>query len=98
MSNETMFYKLCRIIANLEDSITSIEQLGFIVEPETEGTVSNNLYNAASTAYNIAASLLEFPDVGTENDVSNELLTANSNTIKEVSERIWKKYGVKSNI
>lgn len=93
MSNENMFYELCNIMAKLEDSITSFEKIGFIVEPGTEGTVSENLYTAASAAYRIASTLLNYPSVEVENNVCNELLSADTATMKEVSTRIWNEYG-----
>lgn len=93
MSNENMFYELCAIMAKLEDTITSFEKIGFIVEPGTEGTVSEDLYSAASIAYRIASTLLEYPSVEVENDVCNELLSAGSDKMEEVSTRIWNEYG-----
>lgn len=95
MSNEKMFYKLCNIMSKLEDSINAIENLGFVVEPGEEGTVSNNLYISASTAYDIAISLLDCPDNQIENNIANDLLTANSETMKEISKTIWSEYGIK---
>lgn len=95
MTNEKTFYGLCEIIAQLEDTIKSFEKLGFIVEPGTKGTVSENLYSASSTAYRIASELLEFPDVGAENDVCNELLSKGSDDMNETSRRIWDEYGIK---
>ena len=98
MSNETMFLELCKIMARLEDVINSFTDIGFIVEPGTKGTVSENLYVAASDAYRIAVTLLDIPDVETENDICNELLCTSSETVEEVSKRIWTQYGIKSNI
>ena len=98
MANKETFYQLCEIMAELEDTITSLEKIGLVVEPGTKGTVSDNLYRAASTAYRIASTLLEFPDVNTENDVCNELLSTGLDTMEEVSRRIWNEYGIKSNI
>jgi len=98
MSNENIFYELCEIMAKLEDSITSFEKIGFVVEPGTEGTVSENLYTAASIAYRIASTLLDYPSVEVENDICNALLSAGSDTMEEVSRRIWNEYGVKSNV
>ena len=93
MSNENMFYELCNIMAKLEDSITSFEKIGFVVEPGTEGTVSENLYTAASTAYRIASSLLNYSSVEVENDICNELLSAGTDKMEEVATRIWNEYG-----
>lgn len=98
MTNEIMFYELCNIMANLEDTVNSFEKIGFIIEPDGKGSVGTNIYNAASIAYNIANTLLEFPDIGTENDVCNKLLSAGTSTIEEVSKEVWNKYGIKQNI
>ena len=95
MTNEEKFYKLCDIMAIIEDIITDIEKIGFVVEPGQKGTVSDNLYLSASTAYNLATDLLDFPDVTTENNTANELLAVGSCAMKEVSKKVWEKYGVK---
>lgn len=95
MSKEQMFYKLCSIMAELDDIIKTFEKLGFLVEPDSKDTVTYKFYNSASTAHDVATSLLEFPDVNTENDVFNELFAAGSDTMEEVSKRIWSQYGIK---
>ena len=95
MSNETMFYNLCHIMANIESIITSLEKIGLIVEPGEKGTVSENLYASASEAYRIASSLLEYPNVDTENNICNELLSAGPDTMEEIAKKVWDKYGIK---
>ena len=94
MSKKEMFTKLCSIMAEMEDVITIFESLGFVVEPGKKDTVSNSLYNTCSTAYAVAKEFLNTPNVETENDVCNELLTANSKEMPEIAERIWGLYGV----
>lgn len=95
MSKEQMFYQLCNIMAELDDVINDFEKMGFTVEPGEKNTVTYKFYHSASMAHDVATSLLEFPDVNTENDVFNELFAAGSDTMEEVSKRIWSKYGIK---
>lgn len=100
MSNERTFYGLCKIMANLEDTINSFENIGFIVEPGNGkgSTVSDYLYNSCDVAYHIANDLLTFPNVEEENNVCNELMSATNENVDEVSRKIWEKYGIKDNI
>lgn len=93
MSNEKLFYTLCENMAGIEDVITMIESLGLLVEPD-EG-IGLRLYSAASSLYRIASELLEFPDVTIENDVCNDLLSAGSDKMLDISQRIWSEYGIK---
>lgn len=95
MSKETMFYQLCNIMAELDDVINDFEKMGFTVEPGEKNTVTYKFYHSASMAYEVASSLLEFPNVKTENDVFNALLTANLDTMDMVSKEVWEKYGIK---
>lgn len=93
MSRETMFYELCLIMATLEDGISAVESIGLIVEPDKGLGLS--LYDSCSRAYRIAATLLNFPDVETENNVCNELLSATKENVTEISKKVWNKYGIK---
>jgi hypothetical protein len=93
MSNEEMFYKLCENMAHLEDVLKTLESIGLNVEPD-EG-IGFKLFNTCSSLYRIASYLLECPDVQTDDEVCNELLAANSDTVFEISRRIWSQYGKK---
>lgn len=102
MSNEKMFYELCKIMANLESTIKSFENIGFIVEPmhdkDSVSTVSDCLYNSCSIAYSIANTLLTFSNVDEENNICNELLSATIENVDEISKKVWEEYGIKDNI
>lgn len=93
MNNEAVFYDLCKIMADLEDAIDTVETVGITFEPDKG--VGKDLYEAASIAYRIAALLLEFPDVSTENDVCNQLMAMDKINLDEVSKEVWTKYGIK---
>lgn len=97
MSNENKFYELCKIMANLKDVIDTFQDIGFIVEPDNRNSksISTNLYASCDIVYNIAASLLNFPDVNTENGICNELMKMGSETVEDVSKKVWDEYGVK---
>lgn len=96
MNNETVFYDLCKIMANLEDAIDVVETVGITFEPD-EG-VGKDIYEAASIAYRIASLLLEFPDVSTENDVFNKLMSMDKTNLEEVSKEVWEQYGIKQSV
>lgn len=93
MSKETMFYKLCEIMANMEDCINSFEKIGMHLEPN--GSVGYNIYHVASISYNIANTLLEFPDITEEHKIFNLLLQANTKNVDTIAKEVWEKYGIK---
>jgi hypothetical protein len=93
MSNETKFLNLCQVMANLEDSIKILENIGLIPEPDTG--IGYNIYNACSVIYRVASEYLEFPNTYEENEVFDSLMQANGNTVDEVSRKVWEQYGIK---
>lgn len=95
MTNEKKFYELCKIMSHIEDIIKEFEKLGFMVEPDKKNPVAYKLYDSASTACNVAIEFLQFTDIETENSVCNELFAAGSESIEEISKRIWNEYGIK---
>lgn len=93
MLKKEMFFNLCQIMSNMEDAINTFEKMGMLLEPDQ--SVGYDMYNAASVAYRIASSLLEFPSVKEENKVFNTLLQANLETVDNVANEVWSKYGTK---
>ena len=93
MSKKEMFFKLCDIMADMEDAINVFESIGAIMEPDKG--MGWDLYNAASVAYDLASSLLEFPDVGKENEVFDALMRANKDNVSEIAKEVWNEYGIK---
>jgi hypothetical protein len=93
MSKKEMFFNLCHIMANMEDAIKTFEKFGMIVEPDQ--SVGYDMYNAASVAYRIASSLLEFPNVKEENEVFDKVMQANLENVDSIAKEVWEKYGTK---
>ena len=93
MSKKEMFFNLCHIMASMENAIKTFETIGITVEPDK--SVGYDMYNTASVAYRIASSLLEFPNIKEENEISNELLLANLENVDTIAKKVWDKYGTK---
>ena len=93
MSNETKFLNLCHAMANLEDAIQILEKAG--LNPEPDEGVGYDIYNACSVIYNVASEYLEFPSVNDENEVCNEIMQANKETVDKISRKVWNAYGIK---
>lgn len=94
MSKETMFYNLCVIMANMEDTINTFQGIGMSLEPD-EG-IGKDLYNSASIAYRIASDLLDIWNVSVENEVFDIMMQMNKETVDDVSKQLWSKYGKKN--
>lgn len=91
MSKKEMFFNLCKIMANMEDAISTFSKLGFVVEPDE--SVGLDLYDTASVAYRIASSLLNVTDYEIETEIFDKLMPANLETVDKIAQEVWDKYG-----
>ena len=93
MSDELKFLNLCRVMANLEDFITTFEKIGLNLEAD-EG-IGYCIYDSCSTIYKVAIEYLDLPNIEIEDKVFNDLLQANGETVDKVSKEVWNLYGIK---
>lgn len=93
MTRKELFDKSCDCLANMEDALNTLQDIGFNVESGTP--FGNYLYSTCDIIHDIAMSQLEFPNVREENKTHNKLFAMNGSDVEKIKKEVWDSYGIK---
>lgn len=100
MTNKEKFMYCCQSLADIEQCITILKDVGLIAGPSyapNRKNFSNYLYDSCTGMISVAMSYLDYTNIDSKRaeEIYDVLISADVGSYRKIAEEIWSQYGAK---